>query len=97
MLTVLLYLNDVAHGGNTTFLRAHAQCADADGYFGVRPTKRSAVFFYDLREDGNVDERTEHRGEPPSNGSEKWMTNLWIWDPHFQPQFGGYDVDEDID
>jgi len=39
-------------------------------------------FFYNLFPDGNVDPSTLHYAEPPIKG-EKWMTNLWIWDPVF--------------
>jgi len=32
-----------------------------------------------------VDSTTLHQAEPPLHGAEKWMTNLWIWDPAFTP------------
>ena len=79
-ITFLMYLNEVGEGGNTSFPKAHESCRDHNGYFGVQPIKGSAVFFYDLLPDGNGDERTQHYAEPPVD-SEKWMTNLWIWDP----------------
>jgi prolyl 4-hydroxylase len=31
--------------------------------------------------DGNYDERSQHAAKPVTKG-EKWLTNLWIWDPH---------------
>lgn len=76
----LMYLNKVHAGGNASFPKAHENCKDQNGYFGVQPIKGSVVFFYDLLPDGNVDEKTHHYTEPPVD-SEKWMTNLWIWDP----------------
>ena len=83
-ITFLMYLNDVNEGGNTSFPNAIENCTDETDYFGVRPIKASAAWFYDLFADGNVDESTLHYAEPPGNNSEKWMTNLWIWDPYFR-------------
>ncbi len=80
-LTFLNYLNDVKEGGNTSFPRCARRCADSKRYFGGNPGKGNSVFFYGLLEDGNVDENSLHYAEPPLNGSEKWMSNLWIWDP----------------
>ena len=79
-ISFLMYLNDVEDGGNTSFPEADTRCKDENGYFGVQPIKGSAVFFYNLLPDGNVGMKTLHQGEPPTNGSEKWIANLWIWD-----------------
>ena len=81
--TFLMYLNDVTEGGNTSFPAADEKCKGEKGYFATQPIKGSAVFFYNLLPDGNVDTKTMHQGDPPTNGSEKWMTNLWIWDEIF--------------
>ena len=81
-ITFLMYLNDVAEGGNTSFPRADESCKNDDGYLGVQPIKGSVAWFYDLLPDGNVDDKTLHYAEPPVD-SEKWMTNLWIWDKIF--------------
>merc|ERR1719445_1006626 len=78
-ITFLMYLSEVSEGGNTSFPKADQKCLDENGYFGVQPTKGSAMFFYNLFPDGNVDTKTQHYAEPPVD-SEKWMTNLWIWD-----------------
>ena len=75
-ITVLLYLNDVGYGGNTSFPYASEECNGDNDYFGVKPIKRSALIFYDMLDDANVDELSHHQAEPPVNGSEKWMTNL---------------------
>jgi prolyl 4-hydroxylase len=48
--------------------------------FKVRPVKGSAVLFYNLLEDGNGDERSLHAALPVKEG-EKWLANLWVWDP----------------
>jgi prolyl 4-hydroxylase len=83
-ITFLMYLNTPGQGGgNTSFPKAAEQCLDNNGYFGAAPQKGQALFFYNLFEDGNVDDLTLHFAEPPVNGTEKWMTNLWIWDPFF--------------
>ena len=83
-ITFLMYLNNVETGGNTSFPEASQECKGESGYFGVRPKKGSAAWFYDLFPDGNVDSLTLHFAEPPTNGSQKFMTNLWIWDPFFK-------------
>merc|ERR1712003_369805 len=67
--TTLLYLNDVGQGGNTSFPNASSQCKDENGYFGVQPIKRSALIFYNMLKDANVDPMSAHEAEPPINGS----------------------------
>eukprot|EP01083_Nonionella_stella_P110247 322429_1 len=81
-ITFLMYLSDVAEGGNTSFPLADERCKDENGYFGVQPVKGSVMFFYNMFPDGNVDTKTQHYAEPPVD-SQKWMTNLWIWDRVF--------------
>ena len=51
--------------------------------------KGSARCFYDMLKDGNNDNLTLHEALPPINGSEKWMTNLWIWEPKFSFMYRG--------
>lgn len=80
-LTLLIYLNDAPdggqNGGGTGFRRAF----DGMG-LQVRPPKGSAVLFYSITEDGNGDSLTEHAGLPvPVGQGEKWVSNLWVWDP----------------
>ena len=50
--------------------------------FKVHPGKGGAVLFYNLLEDGNGDVRSQHSGMPVKFG-EKWVANLWVWDPIF--------------
>lgn len=84
-ITFLMYLSDldVQQGGNTSFTNAHDSCTDQNGYLGVQPIKGSAVFFYNLIPDGNIDKQSIHSGEMTVD-SEKWVSNLGIWDPIYQ-------------
>lgn len=78
-LTLLLYLNNPAHpkaGGETSFPKS------SEGPIKVHPGQGSAVLFYDLLEDGNGDEQSLHASLPVREG-EKWLVNLWVWDPKF--------------
>jgi len=79
LITLLFYLNDMKHpdaGGQTSFPKA----ANGQGIM-VHPGKGSAVMFYNLLEDGNGDDLSLHAALPVLDG-EKWLANLWIWDPH---------------
>eukprot|EP01033_Poteriospumella_lacustris_P002552 gene2552-gene2828 len=74
----LIYLNNQSHpnaGGETAF-----PLADEEKGFKIHPGEGSVVFFYNLLEDGNGDELTIHTALPVLEG-EKWVANLWIWDP----------------
>ncbi len=78
-LTFLIYLNDQdspAAGGETHFpyakLKAH--CG-----------KGNVVAFYNMLEDGNVDVSSLHAALKVLKG-EKWIANVWIWDPVFSPR-----------
>lgn len=72
-ITLLLYLNDPAGGGFTSFPQAVPPMK-------VHPGKGGAVMFYNLLPDGNADFRALHSGMPVRHG-EKWLANFWIWDP----------------
>jgi hypothetical protein len=75
-LTLLLYLTDqdtADAGGETAFPKADLK---------VHPGKGSAVLFYNILEDGNVDDLSLHAALPVGQG-EKWLANVWIWDPKF--------------
>jgi len=80
--TVLFYLNDDLDGGETAFPRwARGQDdKNARSQLKVKPEKGKAVLFYNLLPDGNYDERSMHAALPVIKG-EKWLTNLWVWDP----------------
>ena len=76
--TLLLYLNDNFGGGQTNFPRA-INPTHHDG-LTVTPQKGKAVLFYNMLPDGNVDDLSQHQALPVTEG-EKWLANLWIWDP----------------
>ena len=74
--TVLMYLNEQKHdkaGGETTFPHL--------GPMDVHGGKGTAVIFYSLLEDGNADVMSLH-GALPVHDGEKWLSNVWVWDPH---------------
>merc|ERR1712211_484 len=65
-MTYLLYLNSKLHtnaGGDTAFPKAKCTTGvycNTNGTLAVHPGKGSAVFFYNLLEDGNPDEMSLH-------------------------------------
>jgi prolyl 4-hydroxylase len=77
--TLLFYLNDEGlEGGETSFPRWVN--VETSGELKVKPEKGKAVLFYNILPDGNNDERSQHAALPVIQG-EKWLTNLWVWDP----------------
>lgn len=79
--TILLYLNEGMGGGETAFPRWVN--ADTGNQLIVKPEIGKAVLFYSLLPDGNMDERSQHTALPVTAG-EKWLTNLWFWDPEMK-------------
>jgi prolyl 4-hydroxylase len=80
--TILFYLNggdgSTLEGGETSFPRwVNAETGRA---LKVKPKKGKAILFYNVLPDGNYDERSQHAALPVTKG-EKWLTNLWVWDP----------------
>lgn len=78
--TILLYLNEGMVGGETTFPRFRN--GETSDELRVTPEIGKAVFFYSTLPDGNYDDLSQHAAKPVRNG-EKWLTNLWLWDPKF--------------
>jgi prolyl 4-hydroxylase len=76
--TLLLYLNDDFTGGQTNFPRS-VNPSQHEG-ITITPKAGKAVLFYNVLPDGNVDDLSQHRSLPVIKG-EKWLANLWIWDP----------------
>lgn len=78
--TVLLYLNEDLKGGETSFQRWHN--SETGVALSVKPEVGKAVLFYSLLPDGNMDDFSQHSATPVIEG-EKWLINLWTWDPKF--------------
>jgi prolyl 4-hydroxylase len=66
--TVILYLNDVARGGDTTF---------PDSGLAIHPRRGCALYFEYVNELGQSDPKTLHAGTPVEEG-EKWIATKWI-------------------
>lgn len=66
--TLVMYLNDVEHGGETYFPKLN---------FSVSPKKGMAVYFEYFYKDKNINERTLHAGAPVIIG-EKWAATQWM-------------------
>jgi len=49
----------------------------------IRPKVGTAVMFYSMLPDGNLDELSLHAGQPVQRG-EKWIANVFLWDPSWQ-------------
>lgn len=74
--TLFLYLNTLPEGqGHTEF--------PALG-ISVKPERGCGVLFSNVRSDGSVDPRTQHRAAPVSGSLEKFGINVWITDANFQ-------------
>merc|ERR1712048_633809 len=76
--TLLLYLNEGMVGGETSFPRwVNAHTTDE---LKITPKIGQAVLFYSMLPDGNLDDLSQHAALPVTSG-EKWLANLWVWDP----------------
>ena len=82
--TILFYLNDEHDGlvgGETAFPRYINGKTFHD--LKVKPEAGKAILFYDQLPDGNMDDFSQHSAKPVIRG-EKWLINLWIWDPAYK-------------
>jgi prolyl 4-hydroxylase len=77
-INLCMYLNDVEQGGQTSFPRWRN--AETTGPRNMTPKKGTAMIFYMVNPDGNLDDLSHHAALPVIEG-EKWFSNLWIWDP----------------
>ena len=89
--TLIVYLNDVAEGGQTRFGRlpqgdGKAGDGDGDGGLTVRPRRGDALLFFPADAAGAFDERTEHEGRPAVD--EKWIARIWRHADRVPPPFG---------
>ena len=66
--TIILYLNEVERGGETTF---------PDIGLRIHPRRGSALYFEYANELGQCDPKTLHAGTPVEKG-EKWIATKWI-------------------
>ncbi|NWW40406.1 P4HA3 hydroxylase, partial [Panurus biarmicus] len=66
--TILIYLSAVEAGGSTAFIYAN---------FSVPVVKNAALFWWNLRRNGDGDGDTLHAGCPVLAG-DKWVANKWI-------------------
>jgi prolyl 4-hydroxylase len=66
-ITVLIYLNDVARGGQTSF-----PCLDLE----IRPVQGMALIFFPASVDGELDPRTLHAALPAVDP--KFVSQIWI-------------------
>ena len=72
---VILQTSPDFDGGDTNF--PHAQ---PEGDWNVRSEQFSAVFWYNLLADGNLDETSMYGHRKVEHG-EQWMFHVSIWDP----------------
>ena len=77
-LTLLLYVVVPPEGGHTSFPKAY----DGRGMRLKPPRRGGAVLFYSMLPDGNGDDLSLHAGQAVQGGHEKWVCNLWVWDPN---------------
>eukprot|EP00931_Biecheleriopsis_adriatica_P072977 TRINITY_DN47355_c0_g1_i1.p1 TRINITY_DN47355_c0_g1~~TRINITY_DN47355_c0_g1_i1.p1 ORF type:complete len:481 (+),score=91.30 TRINITY_DN47355_c0_g1_i1:247-1689(+) len=73
--TLLLYLSDVAHGGETCFPRRRL-C--------IRPRQGSAVFFQSLDDERRCDTGSEHASADVQEGS-KYVLQRWYYTDYMAP------------
>jgi prolyl 4-hydroxylase len=66
--TIILYLNEVEQGGDTTF---------PDVGLCIHPRRGSALYFEYVNAHGQTDPKTLHAGTPVEKG-EKWIATKWI-------------------
>ncbi|NXH10188.1 P4HA3 hydroxylase, partial [Bucco capensis] len=66
--TVMIYLSAVEAGGATAFIYAN---------FSIPVVKNAALFWWNLRRNGDGDDDTLHAGCPVLAG-DKWVANKWI-------------------
>lgn len=65
--TVLIYLNDVAQGGHTSFDKLN---------MSIRPEAGKCVLFFPATLDGVLDEQALHAANPAEDV--KWVSQIWV-------------------
>ena len=79
IVTVLIYLNDVAEGGCTSFPTLKLK---------IKPKKGMALVFFPSTVDGTLDEAALHAAEPAID--QKYVCQIWIRQNRF---FGQHNVE----
>ena len=77
LVTLLVYLNDVAQGGKTKFGKLNLE---------VSPKQGDALLFFPADKYGTPDDRTEHEGCAAID--EKWIARIWQHENRVPPPFG---------
>lgn len=76
--TLLIYLNEPEEGGETSFPKwVNAETGNS---LKFKPVTGTALLFYSQLPDGNFDDLSTHGALPVLKG-EKYVANLWLWDP----------------
>jgi prolyl 4-hydroxylase len=75
--TVLVYLNDVAQGGQTTFPALNLE---------VQPRKGMALVFFPATVDGLLDKMALHAALPAAEGHVKYVSQVWIRQGEYKGQ-----------
>lgn len=75
IITFLMYLNDLSQecGGSTHFTKID---------LNIQPKTGSAIVWYNVDEDGNIDPSTDHEAMPVLC-NEKWVLTKWVRDGVF--------------
>lgn len=85
ILTVFIYLNDVASGGETAFPRfgnnpVPRDFGDCSVGLRVKPQKGKVILFYNLLPNGKLDPLSLHGGcRVLEKNASKWSANFWLW------------------
>lgn len=75
--TVLLYLNNVEKGGETSFPKLNLK---------IKPQKGTALIFFPATLDGKLDENALHSAEAAILNHEKYVCQIWIRQNKFDGQ-----------
>ena len=74
---LLVFIEIPEEGGYESFPKAYGGRG-----MKVKPPKRGgALLFYNMLPDGNGDDLSLHGGRMVESEDEKWVCNLWVWDP----------------
>ena len=75
IITFMIYLSEVEFGGHTIFLQPG---------ISVKPELGSALYWFNIGAQNNLDSRIRHMGCPIIYGN-KWIANKWVkWIPNFK-------------